>query len=90
MTDQEQGGKEMSEEQIARIVDIANKQIAMLVNELKGVFIPSWKITFIARNPEEASQYTLITEECDKATLIKAIEKFKEPKAIQTTQQGNV
>lgn len=79
----------LTDDELARRIDIANKQVKMLMDELKKVFAPHMLLTFFVRDPKDPSCFSLLTEEADLRSVINHLSALPNPKAIPQVEVGN-
>lgn len=63
----------------ARLLAALQHQVAMLMDEMKRLFAPNMKLTFIARSADDPTAYSLLTEETDTDILIEFLKNAKAP-----------
>lgn len=73
-----------------RKLNALRHQVAGLMDELKKLFVPGMKLTFIARNPDDDTMYTFLTEESDNAPLLHLLQTMHKPEAIPRVDTSNV
>lgn len=80
---------ETDEQRAARNLETIRHRVAMLMDELKRIFVPEMVLSFIARNPYDPQSYTLLTEEKDMNNLIDFLQTANRPQPIpRDTPQG--
>lgn len=83
----------MTPEEIKKIEkdnEMLRYRVAMLMNELRAIFVPEMKLTFIARNPDEPGMYTLLTEETDMENFAAFVLSMKKPETLDIKEPADV
>lgn len=57
---------------------IFQHQVATLMDELKSLFSPDMRLTFIARSIDDSTKYSLLTEETENVHLIRLLQEAKQ------------
>lgn len=70
---------ETADQERDRILAQTRHRVAMLLDELKAIFLPHMMITFLARDPGIPDNYTFLTEETDKEALASFIKNMDPP-----------
>jgi len=76
------------EERTERRLKLLRDQVAMLMDELKSLFIPQMKLTFIARDPSGQVGHTLLTEESDMEDFIEFLKNIPKPTPVDRPPAG--
>lgn len=81
---------ETEEAKKKRILSTMQHQVAMLMDELKSMFTPDMRLTFIARSTDPEKGYTLLTEETDNKVLADFLLSIKPPELIVRTPTSGI
>ena len=79
----------IGDEELRRRADIANKQVKLLLDELKKVFAPHMLITFFVRDPNNWESFSLLTEEPDLQPIIDKMISLPKPQPLTRAVIGN-
>lgn len=74
---------ESEEQRKQRVLASLQHQVAILLDELKKLFAPNMRLTFIARSIDDASCYSFLSEETSNEDLIKLLQNMKKPTPIE-------
>lgn len=61
------------QDQDLRYASVMRNQLIMLLDELKKLYRPGMRLTFIARDPDDSKTYTHLTEETNLEEFISAL-----------------
>ncbi len=83
----------LSKEEIDKRIKGENKRVLFLMDELRSIFIPEMRLTFIARDPRhpKGTPHTFLTDDQDVESLICSIRSIAtELKPVQSNKTGEV
>lgn len=72
-----------------RHLSVLQHQVAALMDELKKLFAPDMRLTFIARSVNDESRYSFLSEETDNGEVVALLNRIPKPKPIVRTEISN-
>ncbi len=81
---------EVNESELRAKIDASNARVMFLLDELRRMFVPEYRITFVARNPnKDGVPFTYLTDDTDVKGLIKLLESSSsELKPVSSNNAG--
>lgn len=77
------------EEMKQKAGEALQRRVSFLMDELKRLFSPDMRLTFIARSVDDQSKYSLLTEETDNNEIINLLNRIPKPKMIFPPSTSN-